>query len=625
MRLRLQSGLAIAFISSVAAVFLVLGIVLTGYIEHRNQHQASTQLRRETLLAAQAAVPVVAGSASLDAQALVQQLAANSGATVALFGPTGSPLADSSGNLANTPKASIAPEISTALRGNVTSTQREDAQTGAQTRYVAAPVVVNGRVSGAIRLAVPSANLAADRSGEPGVIALLLFAAAAATLIVVAAVTRFASRPLSKIVSATQRVSLGDMTARAPEEGGGDFVDLAIAFNEMADELQATFDTIELERTRLVSIVEHLGDGIVIVDDEGKIVLMNRAAERLLGFLRDRAIGRSYAQVFRDYELVAVVRDAQTSPSAVATPGERFIELGRPRRAVQAFAYPIPSDDIQLVLVVLRDITEFRRTEAVRRDFVANVSHDLRTPIASLKALVETLLDGALEDETVAREFLSRMQVEVDDLARLVEELLQLSRAEAGQIQLNTAPGNLVSVANRVAERLRAQASLKRITLTVESPVDLPRAMFDSDRIEQVLVNLVHNAIKFTPPDGNVTIRVTSSDDEVLVAVADSGPGIDSRELDRVFERFYKADRSRTASGSGLGLAIAKHLIQLHGGRIWAESDYGHGSTFSFALPQARFIDLQREEQLHAHEASVQSQSDSEATIPPAIRNSTSP
>ncbi len=598
MRLRLRSGLAIAFISSVAAVFLLLGILLTGYIDHRNQQQAITQLRRETLLAAQAAAPVIARSPGPDAQVLVQQLAANSGTTVTLFGQDGNVLADSSGTIEDTPTGSVAPEITTALESNVASVQRESAVTGQETRFIAAPVVANGRITGAIRLAVPSATLAAERSGERGIIMLFLFVATVATLIVVAVVTRVASRPLSKIVSATQRVSLGDMAARAPEEGGGDFVDLAIAFNEMADELQATFDAIELERKRLVSIVEHLGDGIVIVDGEGKIVLMNRAAERLLGFLRDRAISRSYAQVFRDYELVAVVRDAQASTSVLASPGERFIELGRPRRAVQAFAYPIPSDDVQLVLVVLRDITEFRRTEAVRRDFVANVSHDLRTPIASLKALVETLLDGALEDETVAREFLSHMQVEVDDLARLVEELLQLSRAEAGQIELKTAPGNLVAVANRVAERLRAQASLKRIALLVEAADDLPRAMFDADRIEQVLVNLVHNAIKFTPENGDVTIRISDSDDEVRVAVADSGPGIDPSELDRVFERFYKADRSRTAAGSGLGLAIAKHLIQLHGGRIWAESDYGHGAIFTFSLPRAGMADLEQEERL---------------------------
>jgi two-component system phosphate regulon sensor histidine kinase PhoR len=179
------------------------------------------------------------------------------------------------------------------------------------------------------------------------------------------------------------------------------------------------------------------------------------------------------------------------------------------------------------------------------------------------------------------------MQVEVDDLARLVEELLQLSRAEAGQIELKLATGNVETVTRRAAERLHAQASQKQIDISVDVEADLPMAVFDAERIEQVLVNLVHNAVKFTPHGGNVHIRLSSAGHEVVVAVSDSGTGLEPGELDRVFERFYKTDRSRTAAGSGLGLAIAKHLIQLHGGRIWAESDYGQGATFTFTLPRA--------------------------------------
>ncbi len=441
---------------------------------------------------------------------------------------------------------------------------------------------------GVVRLSKPSADLASGTGGERATIALLLALGALVILLAIAIITRIASRPLAKIVAATQRVSRGDLTARASIEGGGDFVDVAIAFNEMADELEATFGAIEIERRRLESIVEHLGDGVLIVDHEGNVALMNLSAEKLLGIRHGRAIGRSYAQVLRDYELVAVVRDAQATDHAVGPPTVRFIEVGRPHRSVQAFSHPIPSDDAPLTLIVLRDITEFRRTEAVRRDFVANVSHDLRTPIASLKALVETLLDGALEDETVAREFLSRMQIEVDDLARLVEELLQLSRAEAGQIELHSTPGNLASLARHVAERMRAQASLKQIEILLNADGDLPLATFDSDRVEQVLVNLVHNAIKFTPSGGTVQIGVSASEDEVIVSVKDSGPGLEQDDLERVFERFYKADRSRSAAGSGLGLAIAKHLIQLHGGRIWVESDFGAGATFKFALPRDR-------------------------------------
>jgi len=425
----------------------------------------------------------------------------------------------------------------------------------------------------------------ADQNRHRLIIALIV--AGVAVLSAGIAFARLAIRPLEEIVTMTRRVSRGDLSARADEEPHAEFGDVAVAFNEMADELEATFNAIDLERKRLESVVEHLADGIIIIDAQGRVALMNLAAETLLGLTRGASIGRSYAEVLRDYELAAVVREGQAIPLADAAPTTTIIEMGLPRRWVQAFSYPIPSGEPRLTLVVLRDVTELRRTEAVRRDFVANVSHDLRTPIASLKALVETLLDGALDDSTVARDFLSRMAVEVDDLVRLVEQLLQLSRVEAGQLELHTSPGSIGDVVRRVAERMQAQATLKDVEIVVNVPPELPAAEFDAERIEQVLVNLMQNAITFSPRRGRTTMSATSIGDEIVVAVADRGPGLDPGDVERVFERFYKADRSRAASGSGLGLAIAKHMVQLHGGRIWVENDFGRGATFKFSLPHA--------------------------------------
>jgi len=427
---------------------------------------------------------------------------------------------------------------------------------------------------------------AVDQNRRLIIVALVV--AGFAVLISGLAFVRLATRPLEEIVAMTRRVSHGDLSARADKEPRSEFGDVAVAFNEMADELEATFNAIELERKRLESVVEHLADGIIIVDAEGRVALMNLAAETLLGIKRMSSIGRSYAEVLRDYELAAVVREGQSIPLADAAPTTTIIEMGLPRRWVQAFSYPIPSGEPRLTLVVLRDVTELRRTEAVRRDFVANVSHDLRTPIASLKALVETLLDGALDDQSVARDFLSRMEIEVDDLVRLVEQLLQLSRVEAGQLELRRSPGAVGDVIRRVAERMQAQATLKEVEIVVDIPPDLPDAEFDAERIEQVLVNLMQNAIMFSPRRGRITMSVSCEGNEIVVAVADRGPGLDPSDVERVFERFYKADRSRAASGSGLGLAIAKHMVQLHGGRIWVENDFGRGATFKFSLPRTR-------------------------------------
>ncbi len=588
MGLRVTNGLALGFIAIVTAIFLLLGLLLTGYVHGRNDRSALARLRQEAVLAAGMARTSVSGSSSINDIAQVARDISNAtNERVTILATDGTPLADSSANLGTIGNQAQSPEFTNALNGTTSESERDDPVSGRATWYIASPIRNGTNIVGVVRLSVPKSDLGEGFGGETGVLAWLLLGAAGVTLLSIWVFTRVAVRPMTKIVAATQQFSSGDLSVRAPVNASGDFASVAVAFNEMADELQSTFDTIELERRRLDSVVEHLGDGILIIDDEDKVALMNLAAERLVGVHRSWAIGRTYAQVLRDYELAAVVRDGRKSGQLSEAPATYFIEMGRPRRAVQAFSYPIPSDNAPLVLVVLRDITEFKRTEAVRRDFVANVSHDLRTPIASMKALVETLLDGALEDESVAREFLSRMQIEVDDLARLVEELLQLSRAEAGQIELHVGPGNIEAVTRRVADRMQAQAKLKQIDIVLKAEPGLPLAVFDSDRVEQVLVNLVHNAIKFTPVGGAIQVSCHVDREEVVVSVQDSGPGLDREDLDRVFERFYKADRSRSASGSGLGLAIAKHLIQLHGGRIWAESDFGRGATFSFALPKA--------------------------------------
>jgi two-component system phosphate regulon sensor histidine kinase PhoR len=239
------------------------------------------------------------------------------------------------------------------------------------------------------------------------------------------------------------------------------------------------------------------------------------------------------------------------------------------------------------VLIVLQDLTRMRRLEMIRRDFVSNVSHELRTPLASLKALTETLQEGALEDPPAARRFLLRMEHEIDNLTQLVQELLELSRIESGKVPLKktrVTPWELVSPA---VERMMVQAERAGVHLSLDCPDSLPPVLADQSRMGQVLVNLVHNAIKFTSPGGEIVIQAQQDQNMVVFTVRDTGAGIAPEALPRIFERFYKADRSRSSGGTGLGLSIAKNMVQAHGGRIWAESEVGKGSTFYFSLPIA--------------------------------------
>jgi two-component system phosphate regulon sensor histidine kinase PhoR len=249
---------------------------------------------------------------------------------------------------------------------------------------------------------------------------------------------------------------------------------------------------------------------------------------------------------------------------------------------------PIVGGGEWVALVVFHDITEARRLEQTRRDFVANVSHELRTPLASIKSVIETLQSGALNEEAVAQDFLSRADAEVDRMVQIVEELLELSRLESGQVPLAKEPVDMGSVLSRAVERLRPQAEKKGLSLTLEQAPDLPPVIGDADRLERVALNLIHNAIKFTPDGGSVGVSATLAEAAIKVEVSDSGVGIATEDLPRIFERFYKADRARgSGGGTGLGLAVVKHIVEAHGGTVSVESREGHGSTFRFFLPTA--------------------------------------
>jgi two-component system phosphate regulon sensor histidine kinase PhoR len=252
---------------------------------------------------------------------------------------------------------------------------------------------------------------------------------------------------------------------------------------------------------------------------------------------------------------------------------------------VQAGATVMDSGMPGSVLLILQDLTRIRRLESLRREFVSNVSHELRTPLASMKALTETLREGAMEDPPAAQRFLGRMDIEIDSLTQMVEELLELSRIESGRVPLEhriVMPGELI---DKAVDRMIMQGQRAGLSVVKNVEPDLPKVSVDFSRMVQVIVNLLHNAIKFTLPGGAITCGAYKSDEGVVFFVKDTGVGIDPESLPRIFERFYKADKARSGGGTGLGLSIARHLVEAHGGHIWAESELNKGTTVSFVLP----------------------------------------
>ena len=315
----------------------------------------------------------------------------------------------------------------------------------------------------------------------------------------------------------------------------------------------------------------------MLADREDVVQLANPAASRILGA---ELAGRRLVEVIRDHEMLEALDAARRGQDTV-----REMERDGGRRVLRIGAKRLAGGEI---LLTVQDLSSVRRLETQRRDFVANVSHELRTPLSALKAMVETLRGGAMRDPEAADDFLSRIDHEVDGLAELVADLLALSRMESGGDVLELREMDAADLVREAAARLEPLAVRAQIHLATAADASGARVRVDPERMAQVLANLVHNAIKFTPAGGTVTLGTSATPAEVMLFVRDTGAGIDPADLERIFERFFKSDPSRATGGTGLGLAIAKHAVQAHGGTIGAASGgRGHGATFTVTLPRA--------------------------------------
>ena len=385
---------------------------------------------------------------------------------------------------------------------------------------------------------------------------------------------------LDRLARLADRLASGKAVEPVVVDSDDEVSDLAQSFNAMALTLQRKINGIEEHQVEAAAILNGIGDGVVIVDEALRVVSVNLAAEQILEVDEETARGASVAEVLRHHDVVGQLELGKQTDEPLV------VEIGRDRHQVQVVVTPVHIGAITRQVILFQDVTELRRAETIRRDFVANVSHELRTPLTSLRLLVETLEDGALDDPTVARDFLSRMHGEVDRLNQMVEELLELARIESGRVGYRFRRANLSAAVGDAVERMRPQADRQSIDLVVTLPADPVEALIDPDRLHQVIVNLVHNAVKFTPSGGTIRVEVRRGDPFHEVSIADTGVGVSGEALSRLFERFYKVDRSRASPGTGLGLAIVKHLVLGHGGKVWAESPGpGQGATFHIELP----------------------------------------
>ncbi len=385
------------------------------------------------------------------------------------------------------------------------------------------------------------------------------------------------------LLGVVRRLGSGDFRARAPIGDSG----LGEAVNRLAEMVSERIDDLSRDKSQLEAVLDQMTEAVVAVDADGVVLVVNPALSRLLGVDPASARGRSYLESLRHAGISGLIGAVLRDGNVLAQEVRLFT---REELVFDAHATPLRRQGtVAGALVVLHDITRLRRLESVRRDFVANVGHELRTPLASIKGFAETLREGAMSDPVHAVEFLSTIEEHADRMAKLVDDLLDLAAIESGHRMPRFEAVALGPLCVDVARQLAPQAEEAGVRIGVLPADDLPPARADRDQLRQILINLVSNAIKYNEPGGLVELSAEKRDAGLRVTVRDTGVGIPDADLPRVFERFYRVDkaRSRDAGGTGLGLSIVKHLVEAHGGQVSVESRQPGGSSFRFTLPAA--------------------------------------
>lgn len=391
--------------------------------------------------------------------------------------------------------------------------------------------------------------------------------------------------PVARLTEAAQALARNSVNQPLPISSSDELGVLTAAFNDMGQNLTDTVARMHWELEQLRAVFRSMAEGVVVIDGDQRILFLNEAGSRMLNVALDGSHGKRLWEVVRHRQLLEAVE-------LVFREDHYRCELdwtGPEPKVFSLHGSRLPGEPLQGAVLVLHDITHVRRLERVRQDFVANVSHELKTPLAAIKATVETLLDGAIEDPEHNVRFLQRVHENAERLHFLVQDLLTLSRIESGEERIETAPLAVAPVIESCVSRQVDRAKAKQLRLLQEPPPEPILAVADEEALAQILDNLVDNAIKYTPSGGTITLRWYAHDGWAVIEVADTGVGIPEKDLGRIFERFYRVDkaRSRELGGTGLGLSIVKHLVQALGGSVQASSQLGVGSTFTVRLPLA--------------------------------------
>ena len=603
MRARLFWKLGLTYLALLVLVLFAVDFYSARVLQRDYVRAANHQLVSLTSLA-EARPPRVDDEAEL--RAWVEWFS-KSGARVTVIDNTGRVLADSAHDSETIENHSNRPEVQQAFSSGEGQSVRHSAALNRDLVYRAVRYDRSPNPPVVIRMALPLAQidmaLAELRHRLLAASLVILLVGGVFSLVYF---RRFSAR-VERLRDFSLRVAQGDFRPLPPEAPRDELAALADALNETAAWMDRTIHSLSGERNRSSAILRSMVEGVAVIDAQERLVFCNRAFSEILNIDAAAIEGRPMIEVVRNSDLLGLIRRAlrgeeglQSDIAMGIVQQRSFSVTAAPVRALDAAAAPNSPANMTGSLkaamekpagavVVLHDVSELRRLERVRQDFVANVSHEFKTPLTAIQGFAETLLSGALEDPSSNRRFLEIIRAHAIRLARLTDDLLKLARIEAGKLEVEFFPVGLTELIERCADTTLLKASRKQISLEIDVPAGLPPVRGDASLLRDVLQNLLDNAIQYTAPGGRIQVTATTGPREAVITVSDTGIGIPLADQERIFERFYRVDaaRSREEGGTGLGLSIAKHIVEAHGGRIWVESEVGRGSKFSFSIPLA--------------------------------------
>jgi two-component system phosphate regulon sensor histidine kinase PhoR len=557
-------------------------------LHHFFLDQTEADLKIRALLVEKQIVALLAPLDAAEVDAICKDIGNKSTTRITVILPSGQVVGDSRETPHLMDNHAGRPEIALALKGNPGQSIRYSNTLRQQMMYVAIPLQKNQTILGVIRTSVPITSIKHEFRSIQTKIALggLLIAVLAAWISLL--ISRRISRPLEEMKKGADRFADGDLSHRLTMLDSEELASLADALNQMAGRLDCRIKTVISQRNELETVLSSMMEGVIAVNNEERIIRMNEAAAGFFDCDPEICQGRDLQEVIRNSALQQFVRTALSSRQPKE---DDIIVFLNGESTLNLKSSPLLDANKESIgtLVVFNDVTQLRRLENMRRDFVANVSHEIKTPLTAIKGFVETLHRGNVDDPEEARRFLGIIQKHADRLSSIVEDLLSLSRIEQEDEEKNIKlkEGYVGDVFRSVMQICRSKAEEKNITIrpVCDEPIS---AKFDTTLLEQALVNLLDNAIKYSEPKSTIFLKAQQNHSDLRISVEDQGIGIAKKHLPRLFERFYRVDRarSRNLGGTGLGLAIVKHIAQAHGGNVTVESELGVGSVFTIHLPQ---------------------------------------